>query len=583
MLIIDKIRGCLIGGAAGDALGNSAWLEAGSAESHQDGKNGITEYVLQDGKTLISDDTQMSLFTANGLLYAHTRGKLRGFSASDVSYIHQAYLDWLLTQGATDTSPHISWLLDVDELRTPRAPGKTCMEALSSGIAGSMAKPLNQSKGCGGVMRTAPIGLFRGYDQDAAFFNACKAAALTHGHKLGWLPAGVLARVLHRIVFGGVGPAEALYDSINQMLIIFPYEESRQLAERLYQAVYLTSNDHPDADNIRLIGEGRTGDEVLAVAVYSALKYQQDFDRAIICAVNHSSCSDSAGAVTGNLAGAINGYDRIDSKWTLCLELHDVILEMADDLFLAFPEELSDDNGCFRGDWTHKYIDCRRPAPGKGFADSPCGAYVSAVEQEYLQKALATDDEEEFERYLKHVQNLPPRLRACIGYIMNESDSPFVPHSMYLRQCSKIEFPLKFFGYAGEHSDIGACYRINRDAFLGRFALFLYIDDELDSGELRAEFVSSFCRQMEKLSSGLSRFMVDVLGDDDGCSGYAILFHLDSAAIKDSVMIGGREIPASESGGYVLVIPKAGEFTANIVELTEKRPVSLEMRNFCMK
>ena len=587
MDIKDRIRGSLIGGAAGDALGYAVEFITLSDIISRYGGSGITEYKLTGGKALISDDTQMTLFTANGLLYAHTRGCLRGILGPMESYIFDAYRNWYAMQRGMpiDEWRKVAWLCDVPELAQNRAPGTTCISALGSGQIGTQKKPINNSKGCGGVMRVAPIGLFNGFDADKAFRIGCEAAALTHGHRLGWLPGGILARVIHHIVFDGVGLSEALYESINHMLTDYPGDESRQLAELLNQAVYLTSNDQPDADNIKALGEGWVGDEALAIAVYSAVKHQNDFDRAIISAVNHSGDSDSTGAITGNIVGAIIGYDRIADKWKNCLELHDVIFEIADDLFVALPEEITADDCQYYVDWEYKYIEVKRPRPGTAFAASPCGAYVSELEQGHLLNAMQSDSEDAFKQYLKHVQNLPPRVQACIGYILNESDSPHVPRSPYLRHFSKIPFPLEFYGYAGEHSDIGASYRFSRDAFLGRKPVFMYIDDDLHSGRVRKEYAEELSWEIESASSGLSGFMIDEIELDNYSDrpGYSILFTLDSAAVKDSVVIGGREIPASESGGYVMVIPKVGEFTLNIAELTADRAIPLEIRSYCMK
>ena len=71
---IDKFRRCLIGGAAGDALGYLVEFLDGKSIFQKYGKNGITEYSLVNGVAEISDDTQMTLFTANGLLLGTTRG-----------------------------------------------------------------------------------------------------------------------------------------------------------------------------------------------------------------------------------------------------------------------------------------------------------------------------------------------------------------------------------------------------------------------------------------------------------------------------------------------------------------------------
>jgi ADP-ribosylglycohydrolase len=53
----------------------------------------------------------------------------------------------------------------------------------------------------------------------------------------------------------------------------------------------------------------------------------------MIAAVNHDGDSDSTGAVTGNILGAAIGYDAIPDFYKKDLEMHDLILHMADDLY----------------------------------------------------------------------------------------------------------------------------------------------------------------------------------------------------------------------------------------------------------
>ena len=50
----------------------------------------------------------------------------------------------------------------------------------------------------------------------------------------------------------------------------------------------------------------------------------------MISAVNHGGDSDSTGAVAGNIIGAILGYDAIPDEFTESIQLHDLLIEMAD-------------------------------------------------------------------------------------------------------------------------------------------------------------------------------------------------------------------------------------------------------------
>ena len=81
-MIKDKVCGCLIAGAAGDALGYEVEFMSRGAIMSRFGEHGITKFALRNGKALISDDTQMTLFTANGMLMGLTRGYMRGIGGT---------------------------------------------------------------------------------------------------------------------------------------------------------------------------------------------------------------------------------------------------------------------------------------------------------------------------------------------------------------------------------------------------------------------------------------------------------------------------------------------------------------------
>ena len=157
----DQVLGCMVGGAVGDALGYAVEFMSYDSIVKKYGEKGITRYQLdRHGVAEISDDTQMSLFTAAGILLGMTRGYMRGIMGRIDTYCHWTYQDWLHTQEWTSRHEDArvdSWLMDVPELYSRRAPGNTCLSALRSLEAGKEAR--NNSCGCGGVMRTAPLAL----------------------------------------------------------------------------------------------------------------------------------------------------------------------------------------------------------------------------------------------------------------------------------------------------------------------------------------------------------------------------------------------------------------------------------------
>lgn len=335
----DRIRGSLVGGAVGDALGYPVeFISSYAALQNRYGERGITRYELDgNGKAVISDDTQMTLFTACGLLNAVKDG------SPLIPSVCEAYVEWYFTQmGKRKKGFRRCWVGDLPEMNVRRAPGNTCINSLHAIASGR--EPINNSKGCGGVMRVAPIPLYmacelrRGSIRDA-YMRAGEAAEITHQHPLGFVPAAFLSDIIYQLVTQSEMTREAFLEVVEyglKMTRMFGGKFTEEVAEfetMINKAVVLADSDLPDVDAIDQIGEGWTGDEAVAIAVYCTLKHLGDFGSAIVASVNHKGDSDSTGAVTGNLVGAIVGYDAIPQYYKDNLELHDVILHVADDLW----------------------------------------------------------------------------------------------------------------------------------------------------------------------------------------------------------------------------------------------------------
>lgn len=377
---LDKIRGSLIGGAIGDALGYPVEFFTANQIYARYGDRGITEYEpdRSSGKALISDDTQMTLFTANGILVGETRRRMRGIGGDPHVYVRRAYQDWLTTQETdydTGTSTMryngiggVSWLLDVPELYSRRAPGNTCLSALraertQNNSENYLEQPRNNSKGCGGIMRFAPLALRYGREPAAVVDReAAMLSAITHGHPLGYLPSAVLTHLLSRIVYPQSGDRtlkDLILEAKETVCQLFPDKDDLpQLRAIIDKAIKLAENDDPDPVNIKRLGEGWVAEETMAIAIYCVLRYEHDFSGGIIAAVNHDGDSDSTGAVVGNLLGAINGYDAIEAKWKENLELMDVLLELADDLCHGC--HMSEYSTFHDPEWEQKYIRMHR-------------------------------------------------------------------------------------------------------------------------------------------------------------------------------------------------------------------------------
>lgn len=336
--LASRIRGCLLGGAIGDALGaqvefaTSAEIAARFGESGPDSLG--TTYGRPGGFT---DDTQMTLFTAEGLLRADSRARERGV-CDEVGVVHRAYLRWLHTQGEPVPSVHGTppedlldgWLVHEPAMAGRRAPGGSCLSSLRSGRIGTVDDPINNSKGCGAVMRMAPVGLFV-EPAEAAFRRGVALGALTHGHPSGYLPAGAFAATIGELLRGAT-MSEAFATAL---LLLQEWDGHEETTELLRDAMARAGDGPPDPDELeRYGGGGWWGSDALAIAARVALACDDPRD-AIKRAVNHSGDSDSTGALVGNLVGAYRGASALPADWVAQLEGAEIITTIGDDLLVA--------------------------------------------------------------------------------------------------------------------------------------------------------------------------------------------------------------------------------------------------------
>lgn len=338
--LLSRYRGCLTGGAAGDALGYTVEFDTEADIDRVFGAGGITAFPRNGAPA--SDDTQMTAFTANAVLISAVSGGRDGFAARVRGDLAAAYRDWYRTQiGGRPTESAFCRIMSEPLLFVRRAPGNTCMSAIAEGAKGTVENPVNRSKGCGGVMRAAPCGLIldsHDVPGEAIARLGADAAAVTHGHPLGWLSAAAFACMIDRLAHFGDSIADALHSAAASTAAAFPpelYPDTRTLITLLDRAQTLAESTLSDRDAVHRLGEGWVGEEALAIAVCCALRYETDPAGGIIAAVNHRGDSDSTGAVAGNLLGARNGADAIPAAFRGA-DLCPLMESLAEDLASAW-------------------------------------------------------------------------------------------------------------------------------------------------------------------------------------------------------------------------------------------------------
>jgi ADP-ribosylglycohydrolase len=344
-----RVRGCLLGGALGDALGYPIEFSTLDRIRAANGERGVTGLLFAGDSDVakINDDTQMTLFTAEALIQAHQRERLKGIGGGWALLVRWAYERWLETQrhpGPEHAAPPQSgapdgglitqeWLYSPRGGTPSRAPGNACVSGITQMYAPDPSLVLDgkpgevnpDSKGCGAVMRSAPFGLVN--TADAAFAMAARAAQITHGHPTGYYAAGAFAAIVAYLVAGNSMEGAVL----RTLRLLRRHPGHEETSAALTEAVDLAEQGSPTAEKVESLGEGWVAEQALAIGVYCALAAPSVRD-ALLLSVNHSGDSDSTGSVCGNLLGVRYGDHGLPHAWLERVEGRARIAALADDL-----------------------------------------------------------------------------------------------------------------------------------------------------------------------------------------------------------------------------------------------------------
>lgn len=89
-----------------------------------------------------------------------------------------------------------------------------------------------------------------------------------------------------------------------------PFSRYQRTVAQLADQKQVSAENSPvrrrDRGRYRRSRSGWVAEEALVISLYCAIVCQDDFDKAIVLAVNHSGDSDSTGAITGNIQGGVD-------------------------------------------------------------------------------------------------------------------------------------------------------------------------------------------------------------------------------------------------------------------------------------
>ncbi|MEU7022148.1 ADP-ribosylglycohydrolase family protein [Streptomyces sp. NPDC046203] len=332
-----RVRGCLLGGALGDALGAGAHGRTLAALRETHGPEGLADLVPAYGRRgAVTAATQMSLFTVDGLIRAQVRRDTGVWHPP--TDVHRAHLRWAATQrdwGPDERRPDLGWLAREEWLYARRDPARACLTGLGDDVLGTLDRPKNpDAADCGALVRSAPFGLLVGWEPQLVCQLAVECAAQTHGAPAAYLAAGAFAVVVHGLargdsVEGGVATALAQ---------IAPRPGHEPVTEALRAASAAVREGVPDAERVTALGAGEDRAEgQLAAAVYGAL-VGEDVRHGLRLAVNHDGPSAATGALTGALLGVLHGETALPPAWLAELEGRGTVLELADDFAMEMTQ-----------------------------------------------------------------------------------------------------------------------------------------------------------------------------------------------------------------------------------------------------
>ncbi|MBG6185167.1 ADP-ribosylglycohydrolase [Arthrobacter sp. CAN_A214] len=352
----DRVLGCLLGGALGNALGY-----AQQQPTTPENPLALLQHPRGPvGSLPFAEDTQLTLYTVDGLVDALEWAN-DGVAADETACLWLAYLRWLATQGEVPApiapSPPPRPIDRHTVLHTRRNPGSTSITGLRTGEMGTGYRPVNQSaQDAGALSRSAPFGLVPRIPLGMVDKLTRDAAALTHGHSAAKTGAVVFATLIHRMVVESCPLADAVDRAAEQAI----EAGNGDLAAALTRAVGLATADAPAPPDIEAeLGSGGTATGALALAVYAVLaaapgnaagrgpggipgpSARQHALAALQLAVDNGGNPATTGSLAGNLIGALYGIEAFSSEALDRVEGADAVRETASALIGAIAGEKS--------------------------------------------------------------------------------------------------------------------------------------------------------------------------------------------------------------------------------------------------
>lgn len=341
------LRGALLGGATGDALGYPVeMLSRTEMFERYKVKNSLELLdTLAAQPLVVSDDTQLTLYTLDGLSEV-LEWNNDGQAADELACIWLAYLRWYRSTGNSypAAAPFaLTRPLDAQpSMSVARGPGKATLAALVAGEMQFISKNVNpQALGTGALIRSAPFGFLPVADDATVIKLSAHAAALTHGHPDAILSASAYALLVRHLLGSHEAidlhlPARQALEAVLQWL--GTVEQSQALPgdaaltiAALQTALRSVDSGMPLERTLESFGDLWLAPGCLGFAAYLLLSAEQEISdgdsspalatrKALAQAVSCDGDSDSIAALTGTLLGALYTEDVFNTQTLASLD-----------------------------------------------------------------------------------------------------------------------------------------------------------------------------------------------------------------------------------------------------------------------
>ena len=303
--MMSRYRGCLLGGAVGDALGmpteNMTRPQILAKYGHR-----IDDYHPKPNRQLAkgqwTDDTVLSLATVESMV------RIKAFSPSALA-------------------ASMGMAFRKERWRGFGTTTKTALTRINRGCPWNESGVLGvHSSGNGAAMSAAPLALFSYGDVEQLRQTCSMAFNITHRNQEAVDGGLAIAFIVARILDGSFDDSRIIEDTIS-------YVGDSVISDALIHVNHLLGRDADTDTAAAEIGTSGLVVDTVGISVFLFLKNIHSFSDAVAISAAIGGDTDTIASIVGSMSGAYLGEESIPDKWLAGLENVERIRGLSDSLY----------------------------------------------------------------------------------------------------------------------------------------------------------------------------------------------------------------------------------------------------------